>query len=278
MIASYKAYDTYSRVASQNDAYLVNLAGVSIPVGTILKRAASDGNVEEDFLSARLLTVQMWLVYWIVNGSVAVAESVLLLRYLPLYSSLRLLFSAWLVAPIVVTSVRVRNAAHLSPADIQKEWLSFADQGCGLLYFRYLKPLFENHLSGLMNLNFEGLLNKVATFSGMAPMFSLMGPKVLALAASYFTGNQSWSASSAPGASGASGVSGTSGAPGASGASRGVSGPSGILSFWGNTHDDKSKDDVTADYDVIDTPAAGLSATETSPPESSPRNRSGWLW
>lgn len=205
----------------------------------MLKRATSEGNVEEDYLNARLLTVQMWLVYWIVNGSVSVAESLLLLKHLPLYSLFRFLFSAWLIAPIVMASIRVRKAAHLLPLEIHNEWVSFSKRGCGLVYFGHLKPLFENQLRPLFDFNFERLLNSAASFSGLGPVFSLVAPRLLNLLVlqSLFAGSKE--------------------AP--QGQGQGQSGYAQTLnnllkSYW--SREGKSKEDLS-EYDVIDTPPDG---------------------
>ncbi|QRG37557.1 hypothetical protein FDK38_001934 [Candidozyma auris] len=181
VIASYKAYDDYARVASSSAATSVQLGSVTIPLGTMLKRATAggDGSVEEDFLNSRLLTVQMWLVYWIVHVSIGIAESALFLSWLPLYSSFRLLVSAWLISPIVLSSLRLNRTKALSPAEVQQEWVGFSSQGCGLVYFQYLKPLFDDHLQAIVNFNFERVLDSVAKFSGASTLFSYAGSMLL---------------------------------------------------------------------------------------------------
>lgn len=179
VIASYKAYDDYARVASLSAASSVQIGGVSIPLGTMLKRATSDGSVEEDFLNSRLLTVQMWLVYWIVHVSIGIAESALFLTWLPLYSSVRLVVSAWLISPIVLSSLRLNRTKALNPTEVQQEWVGFSAQGCGLVYFQYLKPLFDDQLKALVNFNFELVLNSAARFSGASTLFSYAGSFLL---------------------------------------------------------------------------------------------------
>ncbi|PVH18954.1 hypothetical protein CXQ85_001246 [Candidozyma haemuli] len=181
VFASYKAYDDYARVASSSAASSVQIGSVSIPLGTMLKRATAgaDGSVEEDYLNSRLLTVQMWLIYWIVHVSIGVAESMLFLTWLPLYSSFRLLVSAWLISPIVLSSLRLNRTKALTPAEVQQEWVGFSSQGCGLVYFQYLKPLFDDQLKALVNFNFEPLLNSFARFSGASTIFSYAGSLLL---------------------------------------------------------------------------------------------------
>ncbi|QWU87653.1 hypothetical protein CA3LBN_001918 [Candidozyma haemuli] len=180
VIASYKAYDDYARVASSSAASSVQIGSVSIPFGTMLKRAtAAEGSVEEDYLNSRLLTVQMWLIYWIVHVSIGIAESMLFLTWLPLYSSFRLLVSAWLISPIVLSSLRLNRTKALTPQEVQQEWAGFSTQGCGLVYFQYLKPLFDEQLKALINFNFEPLLNQLARFSGASTIFSYAGTFLL---------------------------------------------------------------------------------------------------
>lgn len=180
VIASYKAYDDYARVASLSAASSVQIGSVSIPLGTMLKRAtAAEGSVEEDYLNSRLLTVQMWLIYWIVHVSIGIAELMLFLTWLPLYSLFRLLVSAWLISPIVLSSLRLKRTKALTPQEVQQEWAGFSTQGCGLVYFQYLKPLFDEQLKALINFNFEPLLNQFARFSGASTIFSYAGTLLL---------------------------------------------------------------------------------------------------
>lgn len=171
IIASFNAYDSYAKVATKTGATTFLIGGVSIPLGTMLKRATTnEASIEEDTLNYRLLTVQMWMIYWIVNGCVRVAESVLLLKYLPLYSMARLCFSLWLIAPIVLSSTRLKQSQVLSFGDMQSEWVKFSSQGCGMVYFQYLKPLMEGQLAYLNSLSLEPIL---AAVSRLVP-FTLM--------------------------------------------------------------------------------------------------------
>lgn len=114
----------------------------------------------------------MWMIYWIVNGFVQVVESVLLLRWLPLYSVARLGFSVWLVAPIVLNSARLLKKLLVTHSEIQSEWVTFSQQGCGLVYFQYIKPLMEGQLSFLYDLKPDELLGKASGYLAM-PIFKL---------------------------------------------------------------------------------------------------------
>lgn len=165
IFASYRAYDGYATLASKSAASTVNIGGVSIPLGTMLKRAtAGESSIEEDTLNVRLLTVQMWMIYWIVIGFVSAAESVLFLHVLPLYSIARLCFSLWLIAPIVLTRTRNQKQLFVSFNDMQAEWASFSQQGCGLVYFQYVRPLMEGQFSFLYDLKMDEVLGQARQF------------------------------------------------------------------------------------------------------------------
>lgn len=129
------------------------------------RAAASEGTVEEDFLNSRLLMVQMWMVYWIVHGCISVGESVLLLPYLPLYSTARLLVSAWLVFPIVVSNARLSKLQALSALDLQLVWVDFSGQGCGLVYFQYVKPLMEGNVRFFDAIDLDSVMASVGNIT-----------------------------------------------------------------------------------------------------------------
>lgn len=167
IIASYKAYDGYALLASKSAATSVNIGGVSIPLGTMIKRATTEGTLEEEFVNSRLLTVQMWMVYWIVHGCFTVVESVLFLTFLPLYSTVRLGISAWLIFPIVVSSTRLSKSQVLSTSDIQNEWMGFSTLGCGMIYFQYVKPAMQGKLGFLDGLNVDSIVNSVGGLSNV---------------------------------------------------------------------------------------------------------------
>lgn len=141
----------------------MNLGGVSIPLGTIFKKAIlSEQNIEDDTLNYRLLHLQMWLVYWIVHACLNVTENLLLIRYLPLYSIIKLVISLWLVAPIIISETRANSSKVLSFQDLQQEWVSFSNQGCGIIYFAYLKPFFDDHIQVIDNFKLDSILSMVS--------------------------------------------------------------------------------------------------------------------
>lgn len=164
IVASFKAYDNYSQLAVKTGATTFNVGGVSIPLGTILKKAtAVDNEVKEDTLNSRLLSVQMWLIYWIVNAAVSTVENIFYLKWIPLYAPIRFIFSLWLIAPILVGSAKLKSTKALTFNDIQQEWAKFSGQGCGLIYFGYLRPFLDENVGLLNRISFEPLL---ASLSG----------------------------------------------------------------------------------------------------------------
>ncbi|QFZ28391.1 putative receptor expression-enhancing protein [Clavispora lusitaniae] len=170
--ASYKAFDNYSKLSSSLSATTVNVGGVSVSFGTLLRRANSkEDSKEEDELTSHLMRLQMWLIYWMVNGCFGAAEACLCLKYVPLYSMLRLAFSIWLISPIVLSAARLGGSGVVSKADIQNRWIDFSSSGCGLIFFRFVKPFMDEHLSKFERVGFDNVLGGAfnlisAPFSG----------------------------------------------------------------------------------------------------------------
>lgn len=161
IIASYRAFDGYSSLASRSAALSLQFGGVTIPVGTMLKKMTTETPVEEDELSTRLMAVQMWMIYWIVNGCVGIVESVLFLANFPLYSILRFCFSVWLISPIVLTNILSRELAAMLEAQIKSKWVEFFSLGCGLVFSRVLKPFMDDKLECLKMVNADQILNGI---------------------------------------------------------------------------------------------------------------------
>lgn len=164
IIASYSAFDGYSSLASKSAALTLQFGGVTIPVGTVLKKMTTEAPIEEDELSTRLMIVQMWMIYWIVNSCVGVIESVLFLTYLPLYSILRLCFSVWLISPIVLTVALSRGSGHLLEVQIKSKWTEFFSLGCGLVFSRVLKPFMDDKLKNLKLVDADHIVNGMTQF------------------------------------------------------------------------------------------------------------------
>lgn len=176
IFASYRAYENYHTLATKSGATTVNVGGVNIPLGTMLRRATSapDQSIEEDTLNSRLLAVQMWLIYWVVAGCVSVVESIVPLHVLPLYSVARLCFSVWLIAPIVLNSATLQKKLLVSHQEMQAEWAAFSQQGCGLVYFSYVKPLMQGQLSFLYDLKVDQIVALLSRYL-MGPLLQLAG-------------------------------------------------------------------------------------------------------
>lgn len=132
------------------------MGGVAIPVGAMLKRATQAQNqqdpIEEDTLNYYLLNVQMWFVYWVVTACITVIEDLTFLKSLPLYSLGRLFFSVWLMFPITNFASLRSQSKVLTFEKMQTEWDLFSNQGCGLLYFKYMVPVLEKKTVALVQL------------------------------------------------------------------------------------------------------------------------------
>lgn len=115
------------------------------------------GNSEER-LQRHLLSMQKWMVYWIVFGTVHVAESLLFLGYIvPMYSFIKLLFSMWLVSPMVIVTDG-NNDGKSGVAANSKNIALFLENGCGLCYFRFVKPWLDGEFKHLVNLDISKLV------------------------------------------------------------------------------------------------------------------------
>lgn len=154
--ASYRAYTQYHTITTKSGASTFHVGGVAIPVGAMLKRATQAQNqqvpIEEDTLNYYLLNVQMWFVYWVVTACITVIEDVFFVKSLPLYSLGRLVFSAWLMFPITNFASLRSLSKVLTFEKMQTEWQLFSNQGCGLIYFKYMVPLLEKKTAALSQL------------------------------------------------------------------------------------------------------------------------------
>lgn len=81
-----------------------------------------------------------------------VVEELTFVMSLPLYSIVRLFVSAWLILPIVKFSSLTKLNKVLTFQDVQTEWVLFSSDGCGLVYFKYLVPIFEKKTASLTRL------------------------------------------------------------------------------------------------------------------------------
>lgn len=155
VFASYRAFERYLLSAAAVTAANINIGGFNVPLQALLKRASGDQSAaighEEVLLQLEVLALQKWFVYWIVYGLVEVAENVLFLKHLvPFYGFLRLLLLLWLVFPAAVGLFKADTAEALA-ADIPKDWDRFSQNGCGLIYYHFLKPWFDDDVNLFAN-------------------------------------------------------------------------------------------------------------------------------
>lgn len=145
VLATYKSLESYNQLAQTVAALNVSVGGVSIPVHALLKKATGDTtalDLDERRLQFHAVALQKWVVYWIVFATGLVVERVLFLRYIvPLYGMVRFFGTVWLLLPIA-SDFSAFNAD--APAtDLANNWLKFKEDGCGLVYFKYLKPVLD---------------------------------------------------------------------------------------------------------------------------------------
>lgn len=174
-VASYSAFERYSSLASRSASLSLQFGGVSIPVGTVLKTISTEAPVEENDLSTSLMTLQMWLIYWIVNSCVGVVESVLFLSSFPFYFFIRLCFSLWLLSPMFV--VLNSGSSRLLETQLKSCWVQFFSRGCGLVFSRILKPFMDGKLEYLKLTGSDSILNGSQTRKSSISGFSAEADK-----------------------------------------------------------------------------------------------------
>ncbi len=151
IFATYKAFERYQTSAAAASAGTVNVAGIQVPIVSILKRAGSvaeGGNTSlpsEESLQVYLITTQKWLVFWIVFAAYTAVESILPLKFaIPFYSLWKTILFAWMISPMVMMTNSSATAA-----DVGSDWLAFSSSGCGLCYYHYLRPWLEGEVNFL---------------------------------------------------------------------------------------------------------------------------------
>lgn len=158
VIASYKAFEAYSRLANKYASSNFKVAGISVPLNFLYREGGSDQLDEE--LQVLMISIQKWFIYWIVFASVQLVETVLFLRHIiPLYSTFKLGFVGWLIFPMIISEggkkigggssgdpvAGEQNANSLLSFDHTKDWISFTNNGAGLVYFQFIRPWIEGH-------------------------------------------------------------------------------------------------------------------------------------
>ncbi|ODV77581.1 uncharacterized protein CANTADRAFT_23694 [Suhomyces tanzawaensis NRRL Y-17324] len=145
VIASYKAFDEYSKVANEIASSQFKIGGVTVPLNLVFKQAATEPGTEDRALQTSLITIQKWFIYWVVLATVQSAETFLFLRHLiPLYSLIKLSFSIWLLSPMVTFGSATPDTTKAF--DNTEDWTKFSQNGCGLVYFSFIKPWIETKL------------------------------------------------------------------------------------------------------------------------------------
>ncbi|CUM63361.1 uncharacterized protein PRCAT00000934001 [Priceomyces carsonii] len=179
VFASYKSFEEYSKVVSRMGASNISIAGFNVPIQALLKRATGDNTEQlgkdEELLQTHLLTIQKWLIYWMVTASCSVVESVLFLRYIvPFYSFFKFLFSLWLISPMFSTSTKVSGISEINR---EKEWAYFTDNGAGFVYYKFIKPWLDGELNVLSKLPFEPqkVFNSCVDRIGFSNALKMMG-------------------------------------------------------------------------------------------------------
>ncbi|EGW34676.1 uncharacterized protein SPAPADRAFT_69102 [Spathaspora passalidarum NRRL Y-27907] len=145
VVASCRAYDNYTRVASTIASQNLKIAGVTVPLGLLFDTLkATTGITPELELQRHLISIQKWFIYWIVISVATLFENLLFLNtILPGYSILKLGFSLWLIFPMIsLSSGQMEIDSRFDNTD---EWKKFTESGAGFLFFRYIKPWIEHN-------------------------------------------------------------------------------------------------------------------------------------
>ncbi|CUM49959.1 uncharacterized protein AC631_00859 [Debaryomyces fabryi] len=162
IFGSYKSFESYNKVANEIALSNVNIGGFQVPINALLRKPGDStngsGNSEES-LQRHLISIQKWMVYWIVYASLNVVESVFLLRYIiPMYSLLRFGISVWLVSPMIIGPVgdTVRSNNIIAR---KKEFEQFLQSGCGLCYYNFIKPWLDGEFKVLGGIDLSKLIS-----------------------------------------------------------------------------------------------------------------------
>lgn len=175
IFATYKAFERYQTSAAAASSGTVNVAGIQVPIVSILKRAgnvAEGGNSSlssEESLQIYLITTQKWLVFWIVFAAYTAVESILPLKFaIPFYSLWKTILFAWMISPMVI-----KTNPSATAADVGSDWFTFSNSGCGFCYYHYLRPWLEGEVEFLYKLEIPSswrtgaftALSSIPTFS-----------------------------------------------------------------------------------------------------------------
>ncbi|CAK9438754.1 uncharacterized protein LODBEIA_P29780 [Lodderomyces beijingensis] len=147
IIASCRAFEDYTRVSNSIASQTFKIGGISVPLNLIYNTGNKLDGEDERKLQVHLITIQKWFIYWIVLGCVSFLESWLqvVIFLLPGYSIVRLVFSIWLISPMISLDWD-HEQANAATFDQTLEWKKFTNGGAGLLFFAYIKPWLEKNI------------------------------------------------------------------------------------------------------------------------------------
>ena len=162
IFGSYKSVESYNKVANEIALSNVNIGGFLVPVNALLRKSgdSTEGTENgEESLQRHLISIQKWMVYWIVYASLSVVESVFLLRYIiPMYSLIRLGISVWLLSPMVIGQVGNTTGSNNIVAR-KKEFELFLQSGCGLCYYRFIKPWLDGEFNLVKGIDLSKIIS-----------------------------------------------------------------------------------------------------------------------
>ncbi|KAK6462127.1 hypothetical protein DFJ63DRAFT_318981 [Scheffersomyces coipomensis] len=185
VIASYKAFDNYLELSKSIDNSTIKVAGISIPLplnfllttnssitttttttsgSTTTTTSSPDKSESHESLQNTLVTIQKWLIYWIVFGTVQFAESFLFFKWIvPFYSTLKLAFSIWLILPMVKSSFEKRQQALTTAKDftITDDWIKFTQSGSGFIFFNYIQPVLGGQFDNIQKFADKGIMHYI---------------------------------------------------------------------------------------------------------------------
>lgn len=187
IFGSYKSVESYNKVANEIALSNVNIGGFQVPINTLLRKSvdSTDGTENgEGNLQRHLISIQKWMIYWIVYASLSVVESIFLLRYIvPMYSLIRLGISVWLVSPMIIGTAGDTTGNNNIVAR-KKEFDLFLQSGCGFCYYRFIKPWLDGEfkliggfdLSKIISPSILGYLNQYELIHYIVLYFNLNKP------------------------------------------------------------------------------------------------------
>lgn len=158
IFASYNALEYYTRLNQEHNFGRISVGGINVNLGEMFKSAMNDNALpmgySEKAVAQVSLVVQKWLIYWIVLSVLTILETVLV-YIVPFYQFFKLPLILFFISPMVLNSSKLAVSAIIArekpPAiDNDADWRQFQDQGCGLVYFKILKPFLDGEVDALM--------------------------------------------------------------------------------------------------------------------------------